>query len=495
MSTPPGRARPALLSVRAGLGTAVALALALGTGLGAPVATLALVAGALVFAWGVAALDTDRYRRIAAGNVATVVGGLVALGGLWLAVRADAEVVAVFALAVLAVATESVDGFSSRRVRRYGESAFLTTAVVIVGAVVFLVGSVVAGSGSPVRAVAVGTDVVTANPVAAFWWLQVGVLAVGLVLPRALSVVDTVLPTARDGGGLERLAARYGLELSAVPDWYRVAFVIQFLLAGSSPVVSFVDGLVDSRPVVGAVVDALLLSGVAHWLVGAVLAGLCAVLCANAVARGAKTFAGETPVRTAAASTGAFVAVAVAAGAGALAVLGVVDPLVRPDGEFWARYEFATGAVPLLGAAVCALFLAIVAVTALWILVDIARPAGGGFACGAAVLFCGLVLSADALSALAVVVAAAACLLVWELGVHGLGLTADLAGARPTTRVEVVHGTATVGALAGGAVLAVGVGYLLVPLVPSRPSEGALAALALAVVSLVAFGVALALRE
>jgi len=491
MSANTSRSRTGSLSARVATALALAGAFVLGGAVGLAVPTAVAVAGALALAWGVRAAASDALARTAVGSVASI-GGCAAIAGAFELVGGGNQwLFALLALAAVVVVLETVDGFSTPNDETFRLVASESASVVVVGLLAISVLAPTLGSDVAAKLFDIGVGVVTGSRIAAFWWLQVGVLAAASLLPRAIARLDALVTGWDSSTGLGAVADRFDATPSELPAWYRAAFIGQLLLASWGAANALVDGFVTARPVVGGAIDAVLLSGVVHGLLLAVNLLLCAMLSTTRIQRVVERWAGDAPGQRVAVAAGGFVTVAVGVVVAALVALGVVDPLVTADNTFWEPFRVLRTVVPLLGGVIASLLVVTVAVVAVQAVLGAVTPTGGGFAVAAALVFAGTVVAAESLPAWGVVASVALAVLVWDLGVHAVALERDLVTAAASTRTEVVHLTATALVVAVAVVLAVVVGYHVVPAAPSLPDERATAALGLVLVSVVSFAVAL----
>lgn len=484
MSAPDARGRSGVVSANTALVVAVGFAAVVAVGIDALSLAAVGVAGALATGWGSGAVVGERKRRVAAGSAALALGSVAFVAGAVLAAQADATAYALVFVGTAVVAVATWDGFDDEAIsdlyRAVSESGFVSVA----GCIAFALVAFLFGTGFAETVLRRLFEWSTFSPMAALWWIQVGVLCVGLLAERATRSVDRWTPgeDALDNG----LAGQFRLRLSDIPRWYVAAFVVQFVLATVAP--DALEPFLTTRPIVARVVDAVLLSGVAQIGLAVVAAALAAVALSSPLQVSVVFWAGSSPGYMLAFAAGGFVVVVGAFAAGALSALGVAFDwlgLWGPPGSVFAAFG---PAVQALAVAFVSLLAAAALILGIHFLVDVANPTGGGFTAGAAVLFSGTLLLSGDLPAVAVVVGAAACLLVWDLGVHAIGLEHDLRGVRPSTRTEVVHATAAGGALLGGVAVATAVGYLAVPL--RIPDERATVALALVLCSIVALAFA-----
>ena len=476
------RPRAGVVSARGALVLALALSASVLALSGAGVAGIVGVVGVLVFGWGVGALDPSRTRRLATGSVSVVVGtavlaaavALVAVSGRFGhgVVLAGAAVVAVAALAGL-------DGETPGRLTRaVSESGFVALVTLALAVAWFLL----VGTGFVPGLVTWAIGGATGSPVVAAAWLQVAVIAAGLAAERAGRALESLVPerTGPESG----LAASFRLTLDEVPRWYVAALTVALLVGPSAFVREPVASALAARPLVGRVVDAVLLSGVVHAALGAVLALSLCVAVAPTVHRAVVFWTGYAPGDTVGYAAGGLVAAALTVAASALAglarALDLSAPVAVPS-------PIAVAVTALVGT-LCALVVALAFVRGVGYAATLARRAEG-FAVGAALALVGTALLADALPTLAVVAAAAGALAVWDLGARAVGFERDLHGVAPPARTELVHATAIGAVLVVAVAVAFVVGYFAVPV--RIPDDRATVALALVMVSVVAFAVAL----
>ncbi|WP_049930401.1 DUF7519 family protein [Halosimplex carlsbadense] len=478
------RPQAGVVSARGALAVAACVAVLLLALSGAGAVGVVGVAGAVVLGWGVGALDPSRTRRLAAGSVSVAVGttALTAAAG-WLATTPRPAGHVVVLAATAAVALAALAGLSDETTDRLTRVASESGFVALVATAFVVAWFLLVGTGFVPELVAWSFEGATAAPVTAAVWLQVLGVAAGLAADRAARALESLVPGA--GAPESGLAASFRLTLDDLPRWYVAALVLALLFGSSAVVREAVASALAARPLVGRAVDAVLLTGVAHAALGVVLALSLCVAAAPSVHRAIVFWTGPSPGNTVAYGAGGLVVAVVALGGGALA------SLVRAfDLSVAVQAPNAVAvAVPALVAALCALLTMLAFVHGLHLVTDLFVRRAGGFAVGAGSLLIGTALLADTLPTLAVVLAAAAALAVWDLGVHAVGFERDLGGVRPPTRTELVHATAAGAVLVGAVVVALLVGYLAVPL--RVPGDRATVALALVMVSVVAFSVAL----
>jgi len=479
-----GRSRAGVVSARGALAVAACAALA-AIGLSGPAWVGPVgVASAVVLGWGVGALDPSRTRRLAAGSISVLVGagGLVAAVGLvGTTGRAGHAVLLVGVAAVALAALADVTGeWPGRLTRVASESGFVALVALALAVAWYLL----VGTGFAPGLVEWAFARATAAPVLAAVWLQAAALAAGLAADRAARALESLAPGRTGAEG--ELAAAFRLTADDVPRWYVGALVVVGLAGSTVFVRDAVAGALAARPLLATVVESVLLDGVVHAALGVVLAVSLCVAAAPAVHRAVVFWTGPAPGDTVAAAAGGFAAVAVALAGSVLAVLTRAFDI--SVGVVAVPSPVAV-AVPALVGALCALLVVLAFVHGLAVVTRRLARRTGGFALGAALVLVGAALLADALPTIAVVAAAAGSLAVWDLGVHAAGFDRDLPGVRPPARTELVHATAIGAVLVAAAGVALLVGYVAVPV--RVPDERATVALALVMISLVAFAVAL----
>lgn len=439
------------------------------------------VIGAVATGWGVGTLAADGKRRVAAGSVATVLGSAAVFGAAALAVLADRNGYVLLVVGCVVVAIETWDGIDAEvgpRFRRcLSESGF----VAVVAFVAFAVAFTLFGTGLAVAGIRRAFVAMTATPFAALFWLQVGILAIGLLVDRASRVVERW--TDAEAVASDGLAARFRLTIHDVPRWYLAALAVQFVAA--SIVTGVVDPYLASRPLLDRAVTLVLLSGATHGALGAVLVALGCIAVMPRLRSSLVFWTGTSPGYTLAFAAGGLASVCVALLVGAVGALGLAGEALLPDIATNGVSGALGLAIPVLAGTFAAFLATAVVALWLWSAVEWVDLSAGGFAVGATVCFGGTLVLAARLPTLVVLTGAAVSLLVWDLGVHATGLDRDLPDLAPPARTEVVHAVAAGGALTVGVAVAAGVGYLAVPL--RIPADRAVVALALAVASLVAF--------
>ncbi|WP_459195020.1 hypothetical protein [Halosimplex sp. J119] len=472
-----------VVSMRAALAVTVGLAALVAVGIDAVPAAGAGIAGALAAGWGSGAVAGERKRRVAAGSVALVLGSVALLAGTVLVAQTDGAAYVVVLVGTTVAAVAASDGFDAEVIselyRTVSESGFVT----VVSCIGFGLAAFLFGTGFAAALLRRALSLSTYSALVALWWLQVEVLCVGLLAERAARVVGRWAPT--DAALDQGLAAQFRFQLSDVPRWYLVALAVQFVFATLAP--DALAPFLAARPEAARAVEILLLSGATQIGIAAVAAALAAVSLCSSIQRAVVFWTGTSPGYTLAFAAGGLAGAVGALAVGVLAVVGLAADGLAVVGSGTNFAAFGPALQALVG-----VFVSLLATAALilgaHVLVDGADPAGGGFSVSAVALLAGTLLLSNDLPAVAVVVGAAVCLFVWDVGVHAVGLDRDLGGVRPSTRTEVVHATAAGSALFGGVVVATAVGYFAVPL--RIPDDRAMVALVLVLCSFVAFAFA-----
>lgn len=465
--------------------------LAVGVGVSNPGVVVG-VAGALAFGWGAGALDTDRNRRRALGSVATVGGGIAVLIG---AATAGADPVGFTAstltlLGLTAVAVDATAGLGDETLAPVLASLGSSIATVIAGVATASLLHVAFGVALLPMAVLAAAGVSLSTPLGALVVLQVQALAVGFLMVRARTVVESWFP---DGVPVDAWAEFDALTLSVgeVPRAYWAVLAVQVVapIAGANAVVEL---LLGSTWLFGAAVAWTLQSGVLHAALGAVLALELAVLAGEFLRATAVTAMSPNPPKSLSYAAGG---IAIAVGVPLAMALVVLVGWVTGTGGDLLLFDSAWGsAAAILSLAVVALGVVFaLEVTAVFAAERSLVPdRTAGFALGAAMLFGAAVLSAPAgAPALVTLAGVAAALVAWDLGETGVDVGSHLGRAVDTRRAEIVHATGSVAVGVGGVTLAALSMHLLGPI--SVPGSGghAVVALALSLVALLAFSVAL----
>ncbi|SDL88746.1 hypothetical protein SAMN04487949_0066 [Halogranum gelatinilyticum] len=474
------------------LGVAAVATVALVAGTGSLLRGLVGVAGAVLVGRSANLLDGESNQRRAIGSVGVVVGSALLVGAVVVADTASG-LVALAGLAVMATALDATGGLDEDTGRELFR-AILDSGVVLAGFVA-LAAAVATGLVAAVAqgVLFAGETLLAQNSFVLLLSVQLGVLLVVLLLARALPRYDEWLPDAwlpEQRAVLDQLAT----ELWEVPRWVWLALGGQVVLVGTDWAPPLVERLLGLLSVFGEAIRFLLRSGVLHIPLALLVTLLAGTVLADYVRHAVVVWAGDEPPETLANAGGGLVVGAV------VGLLTAIPPLValvvsgfHPESSAATlSAAFGLGATTL-GTVVAALVAVLTTVgTALWLSETSYVPAtAGGFAIGSGLLFvAALAGTVSGVPAFLTFVGVAAALLVWDLGENAVGLGHQLGVEAETRRGEVVHATGSLLAVGVGVVVALVAMYGLGPL--SVPSGGRAAlALALALVSLVAFVVAI----
>lgn len=475
---------------------AVVVALAVGLGVGSPLPVATSVVGGLAVAGGAWALDRETNARTAAGSVALLAGSLCL--GLALYLGRGSYALPVYAGIGVAVALVAVDATTG-----LVESESLGTALrengnaLLVGIVIAVLLNLNAQFGVATAFFGALLAAAVATPLGAFVTLQLAVLGVLGLLSRAVPVLTDWVPETGSDGPLATLDD-VAVSPRALPRAVWGVVGLEVLVALSPVGRSLFALLLDSVPVVGPLLE-LALGWPLHVLVGLVGAALSAVLLADAAQVWVVDWLGDDPARTLALQAGGLVAVAATlVGTAVASALGVtplsvgtagVAPLVGPAGV-------------VLGGAVSLLLLVGIALQIPSVLsaYGLLPSSTAGFAAGSALLFVTTLAAAEmGLATPLVVLGVAGAILVWDTGAHARNIGDHLGRAADSTDSQFVHVTGSALVLAGGVGLALAARYLLVPVLapPADPTAAGRSAVALGlvVVAVLAFGVAITLRD
>lgn len=479
-------------SSRLAVGVSAMATLAIGLAVGTWAVVVGVV-GALAFAWGAGALDTDANGRRALGSIATVVGGLLVLVGVAVGARgpATAVVTSLAMLGLAAVAVDATAGLGDESLAPVLSTLGSSIAALIAGVAVASVLHIAASFEVALILLGLLATASLSTALGAFVSLQVLALLVGVLMRRSRRTVEGWFPGGVPVEAWEEFEP-LALSLSEVPRSYWVVLGIQMLLLIVPGVVGLVELFLSTTWLFGDAVRFLLQSGLLHGLLYLALLVELGVLGAELVRSVATTLLSPNPPKSLSHAAGGIalvvvVPVIVAGLAVYAAVTGRASDLLLFGGSWGTVAAFTSVAVVALGV-VFALEVTGVAIAERSVLPDRAA----GFAIGATLLFL-VAVGAAPLGAPAVVtfVGVAAALVTWDLGETAVDIGSHLGVETETRRAEVVHATGSVGVgVAGVALATLGV-YLIGPL--SVPGQGgrAVAALALSLVALLAFVVAI----
>ena len=476
---------------------AVLTALAVGMSIGDPLPVLTAVGGAVSIAGGTWALGEESNARIAAGSIMAVVGVVgfaltvvLAAGGSRLAAYLGLALGTLYVL-VDAVTESTDDGNDLGAALRESGNALLVGIVIAVlvsiNAQYSVVGGVVMG--------VVGVAAIT--PLVGFVTLQIGAVAVLLLLDRVVPVLDGWLPDPGSGDRTLDTLEDVGVSRDDVPVSVWAVLGVEGVVALFPQSQLLFNAFLAGTPVVGPLLRAAL-GGLLHVPLVLLGIGLLGILLASGLQRWVVDWLGDNPATTLSLQAGGIVAVvATVLGTTVLPLLGVALPV----GTTTVTGLIGPAAI-VLGGLVTAVLLVGVAVAAVPLIGQsglLPRPAGG-FALGSAVLFLTILLAAElGVPTVLVIAGAAATLLVWDAGAHASSICVQLGREAGTTDSEFVHVTGT-GLVLGLAVVgAVAARYLVVPAIaPPQTSAAAgrsAIALFLVVLALLALGIALAVRS
>ncbi|KTG08826.1 hypothetical protein AUR64_13485 [Haloprofundus marisrubri] len=459
--------RPTQFGSRVAVAVATVAALVVCTAAGAPLAGILAVVGVLGGTWAVERVDGETNVERATGSVALVASTLSVATGVLLSARSNGGLaVALVASAVLATALNARVDMERESVKP-AESA-LDHSALLVGFGVLAAAAYHLNLGWVVLLAVAGTasGVHAAGTLAQFVSLQVLALVVALLLPRALSTLDSWLPgePASDNFGfLERV----GLELSDVPRsyWALLAAQVLVLLVGSQ----LFDQFLDLLSVLGTGIRLLLGSGVLHAPLAGFAAAAGGVLLAELLRRGLVAWGGNYPPKTLGYAAGGVVTVVVVSLALAVPQISAATRGAF-GGQAWTDLGAATVVLFAVGVILAAAaFLERFVSTTAWLPFSPVLPVHGvGFAAAGGLLFVGTVAAAEAdAHPLVVVGGIAASIFVWDAGDYAARLGRELGRGAETRRAELVHltGSALVGlvGLAVTTIVLYGVGPASVP--------------------------------
>lgn len=246
--------------------TVAVVAVLLGSGIAAPLTTVAVVAGGLLFGWAGNTVTSANHRRRALGGFAASLGAVVLLAGAYLA-PADWFTL-LGGLAVLAAALATADdalGVESSASRAGDTTTSILAAPLVdrmlrllVAAGVLVVAWLPFYLGAVGQAGSILLNLVTATALGGLVALQFELVAISILLEKAANrlhgdVIDRPLPTIR----------QFGIEPAALPKWVWAVLAFQFvaLAFGAS---AFVDGLLALTGPVEPLFTGFVTSGLVH---------------------------------------------------------------------------------------------------------------------------------------------------------------------------------------------------------------------------------------
>lgn len=458
------------VAVAVAAATTVGIGVASGAGTAGPI-LLAAAAG-LATATGTSLLGSRSIARLSAGSCG-LVGGLALVCGAIAFGATVAPTSSALAGGAVAAAATTTGGTALALVR--GTPSWIairrsirdsTVAAVIVAVVATAVLTVPVG-----RVLAAVVDLVTVAtvaPFAGFVTLQIlaaaTVVLLALVAPRVESILSEDVPIPTVGELVERVVG--------LPTVVHYAFAGQFLLWFAPATPAAFESALGALGPVGLAVSITLTSGLLHVTVALVFLVAVATAAAVVVVPFARTWLEPYPLQTCSLAAGGTVATL------GFLVAGAYSTTVGPVTAVWI--------VPaLLGVAV------VVEVS-----VSPIGPTGASewrwrrrsLAVGGASLFAATAVGAMAdLPSPAVFAGVAATLFVWDVGENALSTRRAIGAGVDTRETELVHATGSgLVALVGvglAAIAAYGIGSVVLPIERWQ----AVASLALALVALVAF--------
>ncbi|WP_435181584.1 DUF7519 family protein [Halorussus sp. AFM4] len=466
---------------------AVLAGLALGAADGSLPAVVGSLAGAVVVALGVRAVQSETNARRAVGSVG-IVAGVSALAGV--ALLGGGAVALLAGAAVAAAAVNATVAFDERVERPAGRALWRSATVLSIGAVT----AVLLHSGALAALVRVGTagvvDAATSSLLAMLVVLQLEVLAVVELLHWAVPVLDRWLPEGRD----LRAATldRFDVRIEDLPRAYWAALGLQVLLALTSWGPGWFAGFLETMSVFGRVVGLVLATGALHVPLAVLLAGLVGVLAARGLQALFVGWAGTDPPRAVAYAAGG-VATLVAVGLLAVALPDRAGGLAGTVGADWSETVASLGLTATVAGSVGAvLFVVAVARRLVAVLVApwVARDSASGFAVAAAALVvAALAVAETGGSALAVFGGVAGALAVHALGTNAVDLGAQVGSEAETRAGEAAHAVGTLLVGAGGIALAGATAVVMGLVSPSPAAWRARLAVALLLVAVLCFAV------
>lgn len=463
---------------------AVLVGLGLGIATDATAEVLGILAGAVLVALGVRALQRESNDRRAAGSLGVVVG-TVAFAVAALFGQAVAVLVGLAVAAVVVNATVNLDEAVARPLR---QTTWRSATVLAVGAVLAI------GLHANVFTTSTGllttgiVEIVTTHDLARLVALQVEILAVGELLFWTVPILNRWLPA--DSDVRATMLDRVDFRVENVSRIYWAFLGGQFVLAMTTWGPRWFAGFLGVLGPLGDAIQWLLHSGVLHLPVAAVLLALIAVLVGRVIQWLFVGWAGSSPPRTLAHSTGGVAVVALTAVLALPIFAGPVTDTLSQAG--WGNTVAALGTSgTLLGVVAATLFAVAILRTLVFRVVGpwVATDAAGGFAVGAALLFVAALVAAEVGAApLAVFAAVAGALVVHDLGGNAAELGSQVGRVAETRTGEVAHTVGGLAVAAVGVVLAAASAYVLGPISTAAvPAWRARLALALVLVAVVAF--------
>lgn len=454
---------------------------------------LAAVGGAIVARAARAVVSTDHVRR-AMGSIGVMTGVLV-LGASVVATGAlqPAIVALTIGIAATTVGVGALVGVRQELLADLRLSVRRSAEVLAVSSVV----AAVVYSGilwAPIGVAVSGAAwLITTTPLGAFVALQV--LAVATIGAFGLAVPILQRWVSPDEDGPLTTWDDLGIRITEIDARYWAVLAIQVVLVALPPVNAAISWALASIPVLGTVVRFSLVSGILHLPVVVLLILASLVILARGVQWVVVVWVGPNPPRAVASAAGGLVLSALLLpvwpgpiGAAVVSGLGV-DPSTTPLG--WLLFSVGVAAVGLGGIAIV---LGVAYGTLLFgplLAAGLRVPEGTGtFGVGAALLFeAGTATVVDGATAPVAFIAAAAALLVWDLGNHTVGLVDRVGPTVDVRDVEITHAAASALVGLGGIVLATLAYYLFAWISIPTPNHGprTFLVMVLAMVALVVF--------
>jgi hypothetical protein len=459
--------------------------IALGVADGGLWPTLGALAGAVVAALGVRALQSETNARRAVGSVGIVAGASAFAGA---AVVGGEPVAQLVGIAVVAAAVNATVSFDARVERPAVRSVWRSATALSVGAVlaVGLYTGAFASLGTVLGTVAV--EAVSANALTSLIGLQVEIFVFAELLRVAVPILDRWLPEDRDLRAAT--VERFDFRAEDAPRAYWVAFVLQVALALSSWGPRWFAFFLDALSVLGDVIELLLFSGVFHLPLAVAIFGLVGVLLARGVQALFVGWAGSDPPRAMAHAAGGIVTLAMAA---LVEASPAGDALATVAGSEVASMVGGIGLTATIAGAMAVTLFAIAfarrvlaAAVAPWV---VSESASGFTVAGGALFAAALVVAEGGGSALAALAGVAGALVVHDLGSNAVDLGVQIGREAETRTGEAAHAVGSLLVGAGGVALAGLIAFLMGRVEFSVPAWRARLAVALLLVAVLCFAV------
>ncbi|WP_276302138.1 DUF7519 family protein [Halorussus lipolyticus] len=459
--------------------------IALGVAEGALWPTLGGLAGAVISALGVRAMQSEANARRAVGSVGVVVGASIFAG---VAVVGGEAVALLVGISAAGAGINAIVSFDARVEQPAVEAVWRSATLLTVGAVVAvavhlgMVGAMGRLAGAGV------SGLLSASALALLVVLQVEIFVLAELMRLAVPILDRWLPENRDVRGAT--LARFDFRFEDAPRAYWAAFAAQVALALSSWGPRWFAVFLDLLSVLGRTVELLLTTGVLHVPLSVGILGLLGVLLARGLQALFVSWAGSDPPRAVALSAGGLVTLGVAL------VLGVwagSETVVSSAGSGVANTVGNVGLAGVVaGAVATALFTvaavrrALATVVAPWV----ATESATGFAiAGVALFVASLVVAEAGGSALAALAGVAGALVVHDLGTNAVGLGVQIGREAETRTGESAHAVGSLLVGAGGVALAGATAFVMGRVEFSVPAWRARLAVALLLVAVLCFAV------